>query len=91
MAMLPPMQAAAAAATVLAITAASAYYSNLVLGGVVGDYCGATIMIAELAVYLVLAADWQTAAVRWQPLALLAAAAAVPILYTRRVIGIGSC
>lgn len=86
---LPPAQAATAAAVVLAVTLASGYYGTLVLGGVVGDYLGATIAVAELAVYLALAADWPAAAVRWQPLAVLAAAAALPVMYTRRVISTG--
>lgn len=77
------------AATVLLATVFSGYYGNLVIGGVVGDYLGATIAVTELAIYLVLAAEWPAAAVRWQPLAVLAATAAVPVLYTRRVIAAG--
>ena len=87
---LPPAQAAASAACVLAITVASGYYGTAVIGGVVGDYLGATIAISEVAVYLVIAADWQAAAAQWQPLALLAAVAALPVIYTRRVIIIGA-
>lgn len=86
---LPPAQALAVGAIVLAMTVASAYYGHAVLGGVVGDYLGATIAATELAIYLVLTADWAAVAVRWQPLAVLAAAAAVPIIYTRRIIKIG--
>lgn len=86
---LPAAQVAAVCATVLSITAASAYYGSSVLGGVVGDYLGATIAVCELAIYLVLAADWQAAAEQWQPLVLLAATAALPIVYTRRIINLG--
>lgn len=86
---LPAAQVAAVCATVLSITAASAYYSSSVLGGVVGDYLGATIAICELAIYLVLAADWEAAAQTWQPLALLAVVAALPVIYTRRIITLG--
>lgn len=86
---LPPAQALAVGAIVVAMTIASAYYGHAVLGGVVGDYLGATIAATELAIYLVLTADWAVVAVRWQPLAVLAAAAAVPIIYTRRIIRIG--
>lgn len=89
LAALPAAQAAAVAATVLLATLLSGYYGNLVLGGIVGDYLGATIAVTELAIYLVLAADWQGAAARWQPLAVVAAAAALPVLYTRRVIAAG--
>ena len=46
---LPPAQALAAGAAVLVVTVLAGYYSNLVLGGVVGDYLGATIQVAELA------------------------------------------
>jgi hypothetical protein len=75
---------------VLAITVASGYYGTAVIGGVVGDYLGATIAVSEVAIYLVIAADWQAVAVQWQPLALLAAVAALPVIYTRRVIIIGA-
>ncbi len=86
---LPAAQAWAVGATVVAMTIASAYYGYAVLGGVVGDYLGATIAATELAIYLVLTADWAAVAVRWQPLAVLAAAAVVPVVYTRRMIQIG--
>lgn len=86
---LPAAQAVAVGVTILCMTLASAYYGHAVLGGVVGDYLGATIAATELAIYLVLAADWPAVAVRWQPLAILAAAAAVPVIYTRRIIQIG--
>lgn len=86
---LPPAQALAVGATVLCMTVAAAYYGNAVLGGVVGDYCGATIAATELAIYLVLAADWAAVAARWQPLAVLAAAAVVPVVYCRRIIQVG--
>lgn len=86
---LPPEHAVAVGVVVLAMTAASGYYGSLVIGGVVGDYLGATIAVTELVIYLVLAADWSAAAVRWQPLALLAAVAAVPVVYTRRIISTG--
>lgn len=51
-----------------------------------GDYLGATIQVAELACYLALCADWGAAAAGWRPLAVLAAAAALPVLYTRRIV-----
>lgn len=56
------------------------------IGGVVGDFLGATIQVAELACYLVLSADWSAAKERWQPLAMLAMVAAVPVVYCRRII-----
>jgi hypothetical protein len=60
------------------------------VGGVVGDYLGATIQVAELNCYLVLAADWAAAAAGWRPLAALAAVAVAPILYSRRIVEFGS-
>ncbi len=89
LAVLPAAQATAVAVTVLLAALLSGYYGNLVIGGVVGDYLGATIAVTELVIYLVLAADWPAAAARWHPLAVLAAAAAVPVLYARRVIAAG--
>lgn len=59
------------------------------IGGVVGDYLGATIQVAELAIYMVLAADWGALASNRQPFALLALAAAIPVYYTRRIIATG--
>jgi adenosylcobinamide-GDP ribazoletransferase len=70
-------------ATVLAVAVAAAYYADFVLGGVVGDYLGATIQVAELAAYLALLAE-RPADLR--PLAALAAAAAVPVVLARRQI-----
>jgi hypothetical protein len=62
--------AAAAAALlfmccVIAVTARQ--YSARVIGGVVGDFLGATIAVAEILIYLGLAIDWQV----WQPASLL--------------------
>jgi cobalamin synthase len=51
-------------AATLSVTAASIYYAQAILGGVVGDYIGATVQIAELSVYLALTADWGAL---WQP------------------------
>ena len=59
---------------------------HAVIGGVVGDFLGATIQVAEVGCYLVLAADWQAAAAGWRPLCLLAAVAALPVLYARRIV-----
>lgn len=70
----------------LAVTVMSAYYGNLILGGVIGDYLGATIQVTEACMYLALAADWSGVLNNWQPLAVLAITAALPIIYTRRII-----
>lgn len=45
--------------------------------------------VAELAIYMALAADWGAAASNWRPFALLALAAAIPVYYTRRIIATG--
>ncbi|GBF88539.1 adenosylcobinamide-GDP ribazoletransferase [Raphidocelis subcapitata] len=74
-------------ATVLAVTAAAIYYSNAILGGVVGDYIGATIQATEIAVYLALGADWGAVARGgWRPLATLFGAVLVPVAWTRRIV-----
>ena len=61
-----------AALRVLAVTAVGTFlggqYGQSVLGGVMGDFLGATICMLELAVYLALAADearCQPAAIAW--------------------------
>ena len=54
---LPPAPAAAAVITGVAVSVLAGFYGNSVLGGVMGDFLGATICMAELAIYLVLSAD----------------------------------
>lgn len=73
-------------ATMGAVTVAAGLYSTAILGGVVGDFLGATIQVCEVCCYLALTADWAAAAVNWRPLAVLAAVAALPVLYTRRTL-----
>jgi hypothetical protein len=62
--------------------------NDAVIGGVIGDYLGATIQVAELCIYLALVANWHAFYAQWQPIAALAAASAIPIAWTRRVIDI---
>eukprot|EP00967_Tisochrysis_lutea_P147229 scaffold279410_cov14-Tisochrysis_lutea.AAC.1 len=62
-------------------------YGNAILGGVMGDYLGATISVAELLVYAVLCAEWSKLD-SWEackPLLVLAGVAALPIMYSRRI------
>jgi len=76
------------------ITIAAGMYGNAILGGVMGDYLGATICVAELCVYAVLCADWSQLH-SWEartPLLILAVVAVLPILYSRRIVDFkGSC
>ena len=44
--MLQPHQALLAIATVLFVTAAAAYYGTAIIGGVIGDFLGATIQVS---------------------------------------------
>lgn len=82
-------------ATVVVVTLLAGYYANAVLGGVVGDYLGATIQIAELGCYMVLTGKWSGLEVMdekvWKPLVTLAAVAAIPIIYCRRIIKTVDC
>ncbi|KAH7621289.1 hypothetical protein Ndes2526B_g03630 [Nannochloris sp. 'desiccata'] len=78
-------------ATVIAITVLSSYYGKLVLGGIVGDYLGATIQIAEVACYLVLTARWEKVTEEWLVFLKLAVVAAVPVIYCRRIIKAIDC
>lgn len=41
------------------IFAAAAQYSHAIIGGVVGDFLGASIATAEILIYLFLLVDWQ--------------------------------
>jgi cobalamin synthase len=45
LAVLDLQQAAVVWVTVLLVTLASAYYGNAIIGGIVGDYLGATIQV----------------------------------------------
>ncbi|CAK0790466.1 unnamed protein product [Prorocentrum cordatum] len=81
----PPGHAARAVAAGCGVTVAAGMYGNSVLGGVMGDFLGATICMAELAVYFALTANleglaaaglagWPAAAGPWFRLAALVAA-----------------
>jgi hypothetical protein len=76
--------------TVLVTTVMAAQYGTYVLGGVVGDFLGATIQVAEVLVYLVLTADLNAAMENWAPFAILAACAALPILNSRPIVDYSS-
>lgn len=59
--LLPPAAASRALATAAIGTAVAGQYGLSVLGGVMGDFLGATICMLELAIYLALAADTEAA------------------------------
>ncbi|KAG2444858.1 hypothetical protein HXX76_001599 [Chlamydomonas incerta] len=91
---LGPARACVVYATVAAVTAASGLYGNSVLGGVIGDYLGATIQVAEILIYCALSADWARVTGSWDaaaPLLLLAGVAALPVIYCRRIVDWGNC
>ena len=81
--------AACALLLLCVVSAASAYhYSHSIIGGVVGDFLGATIAVTEICIYLALAVDWSHA---WQreaasKVAVLAAVACLPVMYSRRIV-----
>jgi adenosylcobinamide-GDP ribazoletransferase len=81
--------------TTIVMTISAGYYANYVLGGVVGDYLGATICVTETILYMVMLVDWKgvlETPERWQALVSVAVVAALPIIYSRRVIHYkGSC
>lgn len=87
--------AALVCGTVAAVTAAAMWYGTSIIGGVVGDFIGATIQVAEIAVYLALAADWGAlfgaegrapGGDAWRHLGVLAAVAFVPICWSRQIV-----
>jgi cobalamin synthase len=47
MALLGPLQAAVCCLTVAVVTAAAGWYGHAIIGGVVGDYLGATIQVSQ--------------------------------------------
>lgn len=90
---LGPVQALMVYGTVLVVTICSGLYGNSIIGGVIGDYLGATIQVAEVLCYCVLAADWGRVD-SWEaatPLLVLAGVAVLPAMYCRRIVDWGSC
>ena len=57
--LLAPFEAQRVLAVTAVGTLVAGQYGQSVLGGVMGDFLGATICMLELAIYLALAADWQ--------------------------------
>ncbi len=88
--LLPQDKALLVLGTVLLTTVMAGQYGTYVIGGVVGDFLGATIQVTEVAVYLVLTADLGAAEQNWTPFAILAACAALPILNSRPIIDYSS-
>lgn len=70
-------------AVVVAATAVSGFYGNMMIGGVIGDYLGATVIVTELAVLLALGADWggaaEAASGLWRAAVVAARAAAAAV------------
>ncbi len=88
--LLPAEQAWLVYLAVVSVTVGSGYYGNLIIGGVIGDYLGATIQACELVVYLVLTADLAKVSADPYPLLVLAGMALLPILTSRPLIDFGS-
>lgn len=57
-ALLPALQALVALLLCAAVSVAAQLYGTAMIGGVVGDYLGASIAIAEVLLYLLLVADF---------------------------------
>eukprot|EP00878_Enallax_costatus_P038458 GHUV01043697.1.p1 GENE.GHUV01043697.1~~GHUV01043697.1.p1 ORF type:complete len:179 (+),score=66.35 GHUV01043697.1:231-767(+) len=75
------------------VTVASGWYGTAIIGGVLGDYLGATIQVAELCIYLALLADWSKlfdGSGAWQHIAALLGTVTVPIMYSRRIVDFGA-
>lgn len=81
--------------TTIIMTISAGYYADYVLGGIVGDFLGATICVTEAVLYMVMMVDWKGVVEteeRWQALMRLVIVAALPVIYSRRVIHYkGSC
>jgi predicted secreted Zn-dependent protease len=80
------------AAALLALCCAAAavawQYSHQIIGGVVGDFLGATIAVVEILVYMALAVDWERAAESGAAgkCVVLGAVATLPVMYSRRIV-----
>jgi adenosylcobinamide-GDP ribazoletransferase len=48
-------------AVVIAATVIAGFYGNMMIGGVIGDFLGATVIVTETAIILALGADWERA------------------------------
>lgn len=80
-------------ATALVTALAAIYYAEAILGGVVGDYMGATVQITEILIYLALSARWGALAPgaagagdAWRHIGVLLAAVVVPVAWTRQIV-----
>ena len=58
LAVLPPHEAVRALAVVAVATPLAGFYGQSIIGGVMGDFLGCTICIAEVCIYLALAAEF---------------------------------
>jgi len=87
--LLPVEQAMSVFLVVVLVTLGASYYGNLIIGGVIGDFLGATIQVCELCVYLLLSADLKQTQTNPFPLVMLAATAVLPILTSRPLIDFG--
>lgn len=74
------------------VTIFAGMYGNAILGGVMGDYLGATIAVAELAVYSTLSAkfDQISSIEASMPLIVVAVVAVIPVWYCRRIVNFPS-
>lgn len=82
-AILPAKRAAAVLGTVSFCTVFAKWYSFSVLGGVMGDFLGATTCVTETAIYLALITDPARVAAARVPLLRLAAVVLAPYVYGR--------
>jgi len=82
-AILPPHRAAAVLGTTSVCTVFAGLYSHSVLGGVMGDFLGATTCITETAIYLILISDPARLAAASGPLLRLGVTVLTPYVYGR--------
>ncbi|CAM9551545.1 unnamed protein product [Chrysoparadoxa australica] len=68
---------------------AAGCYGNAIIGGVMGDFLGATICITEVCVYMLLLVD--TDAIFDPPVWIFAGTACLPFFYMRKVVELNAC
>mmetsp|Transcript_16258 Transcript_16258/g.31491 ORF Transcript_16258/g.31491 Transcript_16258/m.31491 type:complete len:390 (-) Transcript_16258:235-1404(-) len=86
--LLPVTKVIAVCVVVAIMTVASGVYATSIIGGIIGDFCGAVILLTEGLVYLILAADLDAIPLdAWKPWLRLVLFCGIPVYFMPGVAG----